>query len=517
MTTTCCQRYVGSQIRKYVSCRFKATMAAILAPEYETEHVKSFEDIPGPPSLPFVGALVNHFPCGAFHGKTPPQIYEMCRQKYGDIYKERIFHFSFVHVFDPDDFETVFRADGKYPIREAFMTLTHFNRKYNGNVQGIITSQNETWQKLRSTFQQKMLRPKAVAAYFDEQSRVADELVEKISRTKCVNGIVEDIRSDLTKFATEGIGLVCFNKRFDLLLSKEENAEARQFLYSVRVIMDTTHNEFRRLPFYKLFETPSYKEFVKAKIFVKEMANKYSKQALKEMEERSKDGTEVDGENGDLIPYLMSKSSLTEEEVFKVISEFILVGVDTTSHHIAYMLYLLGTHPDVQEKLHEEMSRHIDKTLSIENLQQMTYLKAVDKEVHRLLPVAGGTIRRLTQDINLRGYHIPAGTTVAVHWEQSMLDEVNFKDAHSFKPERWLRDNVNRKEIHPFAAIPFGVGQRSCIGRRFAEQETFLAVVKILQSYRVQYVGEDLKLDYGVNVAPATKMRFQFTPRNPKD
>ena len=61
------------------------------------------------------------------------------------------------------------------------------------------------------------------------------------------------------------------------------------------------------------------------------MANKYSKQALKEMEERSKDGTEVDGENGDLIPYLMSKSSLTEEEVFKVISEFILVGVDTVS------------------------------------------------------------------------------------------------------------------------------------------------------------------------------------------
>lgn len=71
-------------------------------------------------------------------------------------------------------------------------------------------------------------------------------------------------------------------------------------------------------------------------------------------------------------------------------------------------------------------------------------------------------------------------TTIAVHWEQSMLDEVNFKDALSFKPERWLRENTDRKEIHPFAAIPFGVGQRSCIGRRFAEQETFLAVVKVI-------------------------------------
>lgn len=47
------------------------------------------------------------------------------------------------------------------------------------------------------------------------------------------------------------------------------------------------------------------------------------------------------------------------------------------------MLYLLGTHPEVQEKLYEEMSRHIDNRLSIDNVQQMTYLKAVDKEVHR--------------------------------------------------------------------------------------------------------------------------------------
>lgn len=64
MTTTCCRRYIGSQLYKYASCRFKATMAAILTSECETEHVKSFEDIPGPPSPPFLGALVHHFPFG---------------------------------------------------------------------------------------------------------------------------------------------------------------------------------------------------------------------------------------------------------------------------------------------------------------------------------------------------------------------------------------------------------------------------------------------------------------------
>ena len=47
-----------------------------------------------------------------------------------------------------------------------------------------------------------MLRPKAVSAYLNEQSLVADDLVEKISRSKD-GDIVDDIRNDLDKFATE--------------------------------------------------------------------------------------------------------------------------------------------------------------------------------------------------------------------------------------------------------------------------------------------------------------------------
>ena len=54
-------------------------------------------------------------------------------------YREKILHYTFVHIFDPNDFETVIRSDGKYPTREAFMTLAHYNKKYNNGVQGILT------------------------------------------------------------------------------------------------------------------------------------------------------------------------------------------------------------------------------------------------------------------------------------------------------------------------------------------------------------------------------------------
>lgn len=67
------------------------------------------------------------------------QIYKECRNTYGDIYKMKIHRFNFVHIFDPNDFETVFRSDGKHPKREAFLTLNHYNKKYNGGTQGILT------------------------------------------------------------------------------------------------------------------------------------------------------------------------------------------------------------------------------------------------------------------------------------------------------------------------------------------------------------------------------------------
>ena len=48
-----------------------------------------------------------------------------------------------------------------------------------------------------------------------------------------------------------------------------------------------------------------------------------------------------------------------------------------------------------------------------------------------------------------------------------------FPDPDSFRPERWLRDSETRAHAvqEPHAFIPFGVGVRSCIGRRVAEMQ----------------------------------------------
>ena len=68
--------------------------------------------------------------------------------------------------------------------------------------------------------------------------------------------------------------------------------------------------------------------------------------------------------------------------------ELMFGGVDTTSHTVIFILYLLASNPDVQDKLFAEMSI----TSSSEVLNHI-YLKSVIKEAMRMLPVAPANIR----------------------------------------------------------------------------------------------------------------------------
>jgi cytochrome P450 len=54
-----------------------------------------------------------------------------------------------------------------------------------------------------------------------------------------------------------------------------------------------------------------------------------------------------------------------------------------------------------------------------------------------------------------------------------------FKNAHKFDPHRWERAEEGLEIIDPYANLPFGFGARMCIGRRIAEQEIYLSMIKV--------------------------------------
>lgn len=61
-------------------------------------------------------------------------------------------------------------------------------------------------------------------------------------------------------------------------------------------------------------------------------------------------------------------------------------------------------------------------------------------------------------------------------------EESSFIKADQFIPERWMRESTGKvsqtSNASPFAFIPFGFGPRSCIGKRFAEMEIQILILR---------------------------------------
>jgi cytochrome P450 len=97
--------------------------------------------------------------------------------------------------------------------------------------------------------------------------------------------------------------------------------------------------------------------------------------------------------------------------------------------------------------------------------------RAIIAEVLRLRPSASAALRRLTQPMEIGGYMLAAGTTVACPSPLLHRDPTAFPNPEAFQPERFA-------DGPPIGApyLPFGGGLRRCIGEALAEAE-FRAVL----------------------------------------
>ncbi|GFS02339.1 cytochrome P450 [Elysia marginata] len=189
-----------------------------------------------------------------------------------------------------------------------------------------------------------------------------------------------------------------------------------------------------------------------------------------------------DPKEPNLLYSFLSDTSLNYSRIKVIMNNLYNGGTDSTAKNLMVLLFNLARNPEKQEKLHEEILAVLgtEEPLSKDSLARMPYLKACLRESFRLInPTAMSAIRVLHHDTVIRGYRIPAGVSVAYSTYKSSRE--NFVDPEQYIPERWLRGEKQKREeeSHILANIPFGYGARGCLGRWFAEQEIYLATVKV--------------------------------------
>ncbi|KAG0696815.1 putative cytochrome P450 12a5, mitochondrial [Chionoecetes opilio] len=217
-----------------------------------------------------------------------------------------------------------------------------------------------------------------------------------------------------------------------------------------------------------------------------------------------------------LMEKLLMTPGLSRKDVTTLILDMLFAGIDTTSHTMAFTLYLLARHPEAQAKLQEEVDsvlRGHEGPLTERHLAQLSYLKAVIKESLRIFPLIHGVGRTLDKDLILDDYLIPKGWCMFGINMLTGWDERFFPRVKEFVPERWLRHKP-LGPIHPYASLPFGAGTRMCIGRRLAEQEMYIFLTRVMERFTVDYKYEDIDIVTSLVNTPSRPLRFNLIERS---
>jgi cytochrome P450 len=181
------------------------------------------------------------------------------------------------------------------------------------------------------------------------------------------------------------------------------------------------------------------------------------------------------------------------ETVKDQVVSFMGAGQVTVSGLLTWAITLLAKHRDVLEKVTDEVRTILRGSApSITDLPRLSYLDWVIKEALRLYPPAWVHGRRSSEDVELEGWKLPAGTFVLfTEWVTQRAEEY-FANALRYIPERFGPKPPYRHT--PDAHFPFGMGTRACLGTGFAVLEAKIVLSLMLQRF-APVVVDDRQLE----------------------
>lgn len=178
-----------------------------------------------------------------------------------------------------------------------------------------------------------------------------------------------------------------------------------------------------------------------------------------------------------------------------------LAGHETTANAMAWTWHLLGTAPEAEARLHEELAAVLNGRLpAVEDVPKLEWTRAIVSESMRLFPPAWTMGRRVLEPHTLGGHTIDKGALIILSQWVVHHDPRWWPNAERFAPERWLAPAERPK----YAYFPFGGGTRVCIGEAFAWTEAILLLATIAQKWR--FVR-------GAHPLPATEPRITLRPK----
>lgn len=223
-----------------------------------------------------------------------------------------------------------------------------------------------------------------------------------------------------------------------------------------------------------------------------------------------------DVEGRDLLSLLIKSNMATDipdsarmndEEILSQVPTFLVAGHETTSTGVAWALFALAGHPVAQNTLRAELLEYPTDQPTMEQLNSLSYLDAVVREVMRIHAPVGSTERVAVQDdvipldneftdrngVKRKEIRVAEGDIITIPIRAiNRSTELWGEDAHQFKPERWVNLPEAVRNIPSIWSntLSFLSGSHACIGYRFSIIEMKALLFAIVRFFEFELAVE---------------------------
>lgn len=368
--------------------------------------------------------------------------------------------------------------------------------------ESIFTTNGEVWKK-----QRELLRPSfemtRISKVFNLMSEAVSDMMKRFE--KYPNASIIEVDEAMTFITAD----VIFRT---IMSSKLDEEQGKKILDAFVTFQEqSVHTAMRRM-----FRFPKWLSYVlgdrkRAK------AGDVIRQALSDIIKPRYDAVSSGkAENFEdilgsllLVVDAQTNQRFSFEEILDQVAMLFLAGHETTASSLTWTLYLLSLYPDEQEKAYKEIIQVLQgENIQISHLKQFRYLTHIFKESLRLYPPVGFFAREAKKDTKVRDKMIKKGSGVVIAPWLIHRHEEFWTNPHGFNPSRF------EGEYKKDAYLPFGVGERICIGQGFAMQEAILILANILKTYKLELEEGFVPDVVGrLTVRSANGMRIKFSKR----
>jgi cytochrome P450 len=213
----------------------------------------------------------------------------------------------------------------------------------------------------------------------------------------------------------------------------------------------------------------------------------------------------------DLLSVLIRAPDMSDDLIRDQLLTMLIAGHDTSTAMLAWVMYLLGTHPDALQKVYAEVDQIVGEDIpEMGDLTQMVYLNLVINETARMYPPIHIGNRIAAIDMEFQGQAIPAGTRLMYSIYLTHHDAKYWPEPETFKPERFTGGELS---YPAYSYVPFGGGPRNCIGMAFARLEVNLVLAQLLKKYNFKLLDQKVRPHMGATLEPRPGVYMQVRRR----